>query len=1055
MADKLVTTNINTSTDPRQGLWGPYYIDVSKGVFVHSTFTSQPDPIMTRTTDKGIGWTPSLIFANHNMTQIACWFDQETPGDSGTLVHCIWMEQVSGDCFYISVDVADGTIGTLRTVATSTSGGFASDRCAITKLQNGRIIVAFRNTTDNHTFKSAETSAPYFAAAATSINDVYEGIASADADWCLLFPANVDDGDACALFWDRSTDQLSAKMWDDSAGTWTETTFGPTMVDDSQQIHMDGSIRHSDTRILFAAHSDHDDALDDLLTFEINPNSIGSPGIVSKAAVFTDQAESGQVAVHINQQNNDVRIAYLKGGTWDVAVNIATVLSTDGMTSWDAEIQMNEDAADDHRRVSAGRTTGTGGGRYQPGWFDDDQNDLFTSIVNDIEIAVAAAGAFPLVKDINLSTSLTNQTTHIIDLPANIDAGNLLIVCFSCDGDSGEISWPAGWTEFFRELNGTDVTLALAYRQADGGEGATIAVTTVNAQMTAHCSYRISGAEDPVIQPPEASTHEIGLTSNPNPPIRTPVGGPTDYLWLAVHGVDSLTSTSVYPTGYTNGITIAVNDLGGCGIAAAERELNAGSEDPGTFTVSAAEQWIATTVAIYPPVTALSQTKISALETLESLVQTRVGIIEALSSAVRVTNHGVEALARIPQVKTLLVESLVPLASTRVVSVESVARRAQIQAVQAEALGSVDVSAGGAIETVARIVHTTTIPVESKANVVVQTAVLPLEFLTELAVLNVSQIESLRLSTQTRIISVEALTLLGQTKGVPLESLALVAATIVTPAEAVSSLAATISATVEALAGVTQTEVAPIESIAELITQLAFLPIETLTELGATISTTLEALTILQASAPSSVESLIQAVQTKSLPLESMTRVTLVAVAPIESGANVVTQLVVVPLEALSLLSTIETLSFEGLRSLLQTNQGSLEALQVVAQTWGLSVETLVGLIVSGVFPLESLGVVLTPLNQTAILPIETGVSVLSQIIVLPYEVLSAAFRSGAILSNTVAYRTATTNPGVTDDAARDFRIGSFWINTTDNGVFICINHEVGAAVWVKIGPTV
>jgi len=119
-----------------------------------------------------------------------------------------------------------------------------------------------------------------------------------------------------------------------------------------------------------------------------------------------------------------------------------------------------------------------------------------------------------------------------------------------------------------------------------------------------------------------------------------------------------------------------------------------------------------------------------------------------------------------------------------------------------------------------------------------------------------------------------------------------------------------------------------------------------------------------------------------------------------------------------------------------------------------LSIEALIELIATGVIPLESTGV-LTSLNQTAILPIETISNVLSQTAILPYEVISTALRVGAVLSDTVFYHTASTNPGVGDDATVNFQIASLWINTTDNGVFICIDPLPGGAVWVKIGPTV
>ena len=92
----------------------------------------------------------------------------------------------------------------------------------------------------------------------------------------------------------------------------------------------------------------------------------------------------------INQQNNDVYCAYLKGGTWLSAVDVVFHISTNGMTGWGTEQAYSEDTAADLRIVCAGRTVGDNGGRYQPAWFDTTLNDIFINENNDVEIAAVA-----------------------------------------------------------------------------------------------------------------------------------------------------------------------------------------------------------------------------------------------------------------------------------------------------------------------------------------------------------------------------------------------------------------------------------------------------------------------------------------------------------------------------------------------------------------------------------------------------------------------------------------------------------------------------------------
>jgi len=40
------------------------------------------------------------------------------------------------------------------------------------------------------------------------------------------------------------------------------------------------------------------------------------------------------------------------------------------------------------------------------------------------------------------------------------------------------------------------------------------------------------------------------------------------------------------------------------------------------------------------------------------------------------------------------------------------------------------------------------------------------------------------------------------------------------------------------------------------------------------------------------------------------------------------------------------------------------------------------------------------------------------------------------------------SNPTVNDDVTLGYKWGDIWKNTTDNGVFICVDETDGAAVW-------
>lgn len=231
--------------------------------------------------------------------------------------------------------------------------------------------------------------------------------------------------------------------------------------------------------------------------------------------------------------------------------------------------------------------------------------------------------AFPQVAAVNGGNDTVNRTDHTVNLPAGIQAGDLLLVFFASDGNP-TITFPEGWTELFDKLSALEVRLVVWYRVADGEEGATITVTTSNIQMTAHTSYRITGYSGV----PECGDATTGNSTTPDPPSLTPSWGAKDTLWFAVCGYDANKTVTAYPTDYTNGRNDFADSLWGCGVGSARRELNAESENPNVFTISASEQWVANTIAIQPVAFVLHEwTGSDSIAIGEALVKTPTKVV--------------------------------------------------------------------------------------------------------------------------------------------------------------------------------------------------------------------------------------------------------------------------------------------------------------------------------------------------------------------------------------------------------------------------------------------
>jgi hypothetical protein len=208
----------------------------------------------------------------------------------------------------------------------------------------------------------------------------------------------------------------------------------------------------------------------------------------------------------------------------------------------------------------------------------------------------------PTVQATNTSIQNTQTTSHTVALPSGIQPGELLIVIFGYkSGSSNAITWPGGWTQFFQFNQSTTVGAAAAYRKADGSEGATINVTTSLSRDSTHNSYRIAGAQDPAIQPPQ-SAGVGGNSTAPNPPVLTPTGGAKNYLWIAVETNNQTASQipiTAFPLNYSGGIQ-ANGDIDNSTTGSAYRQLNAASEDPGAFTIGTAIAWAAGTLVVHP-----------------------------------------------------------------------------------------------------------------------------------------------------------------------------------------------------------------------------------------------------------------------------------------------------------------------------------------------------------------------------------------------------------------------------------------------------------------------
>ena len=214
--------------------------------------------------------------------------------------------------------------------------------------------------------------------------------------------------------------------------------------------------------------------------------------------------------------------------------------------------------------------------------------------------------AFPVVESTATTPRTGAETTSPVTYPATVSP-NALIVCIARVAVAGAIGWPGGWTELVEDSSdASDDVTAIAYKTAVGDEDGTTFNVTHGDGKSAYIVYSITGAADPASQAPQLSAVAVGTSTAPDPAALTPTGGAKDYLWLWLGGWEGEQTSppANNPTNYTNPLgastAAAGAATGNCRVASARRDLNAASEDPPSWTISASDDWSAWTMAVHP-----------------------------------------------------------------------------------------------------------------------------------------------------------------------------------------------------------------------------------------------------------------------------------------------------------------------------------------------------------------------------------------------------------------------------------------------------------------------
>jgi hypothetical protein len=169
--------------------------------------------------------------------------------------------------------------------------------------------------------------------------------AIATTDQMILQPDfdAADTQDILAFFWDASADQISRKLYDDSANTWAETVIASTMTDQVATTafpHFAAAADITNTRSVLVAWSAVDLANADLRCWTVDSGAITEVTNV----VLNSTDDQGLAAIAIDTATGHWWVFYAgaSGGseTFLTSVNIYCKVSTDSGTTWGPETKI-------------------------------------------------------------------------------------------------------------------------------------------------------------------------------------------------------------------------------------------------------------------------------------------------------------------------------------------------------------------------------------------------------------------------------------------------------------------------------------------------------------------------------------------------------------------------------------------------------------------------------------------------------------------------------------------------------------------------------------------
>jgi hypothetical protein len=200
----------------------------------------------------------------------------------------------------------------------------------------------------------------------------------------------------------------------------------------------------------------------------------------------------------------------------------------------------------------------------------------------------------------------SDSTSWTLTYPTVVARGDLIMAVVTNDGTAG-VSFPSGFAIVAAgQTAATAARITVGVKKALGTESGNFTATLTIAEQGVWVVFRITqwygccgtltggGGWGVSVGGGDGASGGIatGTSTAPNSTSADPTTwGTEDALWMALCGFDGAAVATGFPSGYTNTHTQTSGGANGAGHAMAFSQINAGSEDPGAFTLDASEEW--------------------------------------------------------------------------------------------------------------------------------------------------------------------------------------------------------------------------------------------------------------------------------------------------------------------------------------------------------------------------------------------------------------------------------------------------------------------------------